>query len=107
MTHVLPDSTSARSGKPPPWDWNNLRISLATPMPPAMPTMEDTTPISSDSVSTERVTWRFRAPTARSSANSRTRWPRVVLNTVLMRNPATNSVTKAKTSNAVRKIVMN
>ena len=42
-------------------------------MPSPMPAAEAATPITSDSISTERRTWRGVAPSARSSDSSRTR----------------------------------
>ena len=50
----------------------------ATPSPAMTPTIEPMRPISSASAITERMSWLQRAPTACSSASSRTRWPRVI-----------------------------
>ena len=55
------------------------------------------------SPSTERNTWRRLAPTMRSSASSRVRWPTVMENVFKMVKPPTNSAMKPKTSSAVLK----
>ena len=53
------------------------------------------------SPSTERNTCRRLAPTTRSSASSRVRWPTVIENVLKIVNPPTNSEMSAKMSSAV------
>ena len=53
--------------------------------------------------STERNTCRRLAPTIRSSASSRVRWPTMIEKVLKMVNPPTNREMKAKTSRAVEK----
>ena len=72
-----------------------------TPRP--SPTSEATVPTMTASASTERNTCRRLAPTIRSSASSRVRWPTVIENVLKMVKPPTNSEMKAKTSRAVEK----
>ena len=73
----------------------------STPSP--MPTSEETTPTMAASPSTERNTWRRLAPTMRSRASSRVRWPTVIEKVLKMVNAPTNREMKAKTSSAVEK----
>ena len=55
------------------------------------------------STSTERNTWRRLAPTMRSRASSRVRWPTMIEKVLKMVKPPTNRAMKAKTSRAVEK----
>ena len=55
------------------------------------------------STSTDRNTWRRLAPTIRSRASSRVRWPTMIEKVLKMVKPPTNSEMKAKTSSAVEK----
>ncbi len=55
------------------------------------------------STSTDRVTWRLLAPSARSSADSRTRWETRIEKVLKMMNAPT---TIAITAKVVRKIEM-
>ncbi len=64
---------------------------------------DDTRPTMNASPSTERNTWRRLAPTIRSSASSRVRWPTVMENVFRMVKPPTNRAMKPKTSRAVLK----
>ena len=64
---------------------------------------EDTTPITKASTRTEVITCRPLAPSARNSANSRVRCATMMANVLKMMNAPTNSETKAKTRNAVRR----
>ena len=59
--------------------------------------------MTSDSPSTAAITWRRLAPTARSSASSRSRWATMIENVLKMTNDPTNSAMNAKTS---RKMLM-
>ena len=52
---------------------------------------------------TERNTWRRLAPTMRSRASSRVRWPTMMEKVLKMVNPPTNREMKAKTRSAVEK----
>ena len=60
-------------------------------------------PTMAASASTERNTCRRLAPTTRSKASSRVRWPTVIENVLKMVNAPTNREMKAKTSKAVEK----
>ena len=55
------------------------------------------------SISTERKTWRRLAPTIRSRASSRVRWPTMIEKVLKMVKPPTNREMKAKTNSAVEK----
>ncbi len=74
----------------------------STPSP--SPITDATSPTITASPSTERNTWRRLAPTMRSSASSRVRWPTVMENVFRMVKPPTNSAMKPKTSSAVSKM---
>ena len=67
----------------------------------ATPNNVASTPSTKASAEIIRRTWRPDAPTARRSASSRSRWPIVIWNTLLMMNALTNAVMKAKTSRPV------
>ena len=73
----------------------------STPSP--RPISEATSPSRPASTSTERKTWRRLAPTIRSRASSRVRWPTRIEKVLKMVNPPTNSEMKANTSSAVEK----
>ena len=55
------------------------------------------------SPSTERKTWRRLAPTMRSSASSRVRWPTMMEKVLKMVKAPTKREMKAKTKSAVEK----
>ena len=55
------------------------------------------------SARTERNTCRRLAPTMRSKASSRVRWPTVIEKVLKIVNPPTNREMKAKTKSAVEK----
>ena len=93
---VRGSSFNAVSGKPAPVALNTARMPLATSRPPPMPTTVAISDMISASRKIIRRTWRPEAPTARSSASSRSRWPIVMANTLLMRNALTKAVMKAK-----------
>ncbi len=77
---------------------------MAARTPSPRPINDATSPTITASPSTERKTWRRLAPTMRSSASSRVRWPTVMENVFRMVKPPTNSAMKPKTSSAVLKM---
>ena len=72
-----------------------------TPSP--RPISEATSPTMAASASTDRNTWRRLAPSTRSRASSRVRWPTMIEKVLKMVKPPTNSAMKAKISSAVEK----
>ncbi len=76
---------------------------IAMPIPTSTPTIEDTTPITKASITTEVITWRPLAPSARNSASSRVRCATMIENVLKMMNAPTNRATNANTRNAVRR----
>ncbi len=77
-TIVRVANTVPVSGSSTPLAANTLDSPLASSRPTPRPISEATVPITSDSVSTDRSTWRRLAPSARSSASSRERWATVM-----------------------------
>ena len=85
---------------------NPLRSSsspTAASTPSPRPTSEASTPRMRASSSTERKSWRRLAPTMRSRASSRVRWPTMIEKVLKMVKPPTNREMKAKISRAVEK----
>jgi hypothetical protein len=82
---------------------NTASRPLAMPKPAAMPISEASTPITSASTSTDVSTWRRRAPTIRSSPNSRERWATVIESVLKIVNAPTRIATKP---NTIRTMVM-
>ena len=76
-TIVRVANTVPVSGSSTPLAANTLESPLASTARP-QPMSEATVPITSDSVRTDRSTWRRLAPSARSSASSRERWATVM-----------------------------
>ena len=74
-------------------------IAASTPSP--IPITDDTSPTRAASPRTERKTCRRLAPTMRSRASSRVRWPTVIENVFRMVNPPTKRAMKANTNRAV------
>ena len=74
-------------------------IAATTPSP--SPISEAVKPVIAASPTTERNTCRRLAPTTRSSASSRVRWPTVMENVLKIVKPPTNSAMPAKISSAV------
>ena len=72
-----------------------------TPRP--RPINEATRPTAAASPRTDRNTWRRLAPSTRSRASSRVRWPTMIEKVLKMVNPPTNSEMKAKINRAVEK----
>src|ERR671910_2922592 len=98
---ALGEITVAPSGMSKPnADISRLRPE-ATPMPAARPAPDESAPMTTASMSTERFTWRPDAPIARSIAISRVLWATVIENVLLMMNAPTNTATTAKTSEIV------
>ena len=79
------------------------RKATARPMPTPRPAPDATTPITSDSPSTEPTTCGRLAPTARSNANSRNRCATMIENVLKIRNEPTNNAMRAKISRNVLK----
>ena len=75
----------------------------ASPIPAATPAADAARPMTSDSPRTAANTWRRLAPTARSSASSRSRWATTIENVLKMTNAPTNS---AMNPNVSRKVPM-
>ena len=101
ITTAVGLSTIPKAGNPAPAALKMPRISLATPMPAKMPTIVAITGHHSASTTISRRTWRPAPPTARSRASSRSRWPIVMANTLLIRKALTKAVMKAKISSPV------
>ncbi len=68
----------------------------ASPMPSSTPAAAAAAPSSTASPSTLRNTWPRWAPSVRSSASSRTRWPTMIEKVFQITNAPTNSDTPAK-----------
>ena len=76
----------------------SIRRPDATPTPATRPATDASTPTTSASISTERLTCRPEAPIARSIAMSRVRWATVIENVLLMMKAPTKTATNANTS---------
>ncbi len=107
MTIVRGRSTVWALGNPAPAASNNAISPCATSSPPTTPSTVATTPRANASSVIIRRTWRPEAPTARSNASSRRRWPMVIWNTLLMMNALTNAVMNANTRSPVPKMPTN
>lgn len=77
--------------------------SWATPMPSTRPTVAPTSPMTSASTMTDRVTCRRSAPSARNRAISWLRWATRIENVLRIRKTPTNSAMPAKISRKVVK----
>ena len=82
---------------------NRVWMPMASRKPQPRPTVDPNRPTTNASKSTDRVTWRRPAPSARSMASSRLRWATRIENVLMMRNEPTNRAMPAKTS---RKMLM-
>ena len=100
---VRASKTSGPDGSVTPKPLSSFSSPTAASTPSPRPISDDTSPTITASPSTERNTWRRLAPTMRSSASSRVRWPTVMENVFRMVKPPTNSAMKPKTSSAVLK----
>ncbi|CAB4590835.1 unannotated protein [freshwater metagenome] len=101
-TTVRPAMIVPACGNPAP---PALKIAVSasdTPTPPSSPIAVASRAITNDSPSTIVRTCRPLAPMARSSASSRTRWPTMIRNVLLIRNALTNSAISAKPSSTHR-----
>ena len=78
----------------------SLNSPSASASPRNNPTIDANVPITSDSIMTEKRTWRRDAPSVLSVASSRVRWAIVIESELKMTNAPTNS---AITPNASRK----
>ena len=84
---------------------NRERIPIASSTPSARPVVEPSSPSTNASSSTDQVTCRFEAPSARSSASSRLRCATRIENVLTIRKAPTTSAMPAKISrNVVRKL---
>ena len=72
-TNVRGESTRLPGGSPKPMASISARIPKDVPMPNASPASDATTAVTSASPSTDAMTWRRAAPSARRSASSRVR----------------------------------
>ena len=77
--------------------------SLATPMPATTPAIDEISPTTVASRSTDRVTCRLLAPRARSNAISFWRWATMIEKVLKMMNAPTNRAIRAKTIRNVLK----
>ena len=102
-TTVRPAMTVGPLGSGIPSTSSNARSPAATAMPRANPAAELTTPTTSASSRTERVTCPRLAPRARIRASSLVRWATSIENVLKIRKAPTNSEMPAKTSRAVEK----
>ncbi len=100
---VRASKTSGPDGSVTPKPLSSASSPSAASTPSPRPIRDDTSPTIPASSSTERKTWRRLAPTMRSSASSRVRWPTMMENVLRMVNPPTKSAMNAKTSSAVLK----
>ncbi len=98
---VRASNTRGPDGSVTPKPLSSFSSPMAASTPRPRPISDDTSPTISASPRTERNTWRRLAPTMRSSASSRVRWPTMMEKVLRMVKPPTNSAMKAKTSNAV------
>ena len=94
-------STVPLLGSDSPTALNSANSPLASEMPTTSPTIEASTPMISDSASTERSTWRREAPSVRSVANSRVRCAIVIDSELAITNAPTNSAIPANASSSV------
>ena len=83
---------------------NSVRMPSASSTPRPRPTVEPIRPTTDASNSTDPVTWRVEAPSARSRASSRLRWATRIENVLTIRNAPTTRAIPAKIS---RKVWMN
>ena len=81
----------------------SARMPMASSTPRPSPRVEPTIPTTNASSSTERITCRLEAPSARSSASSRLRCATRIENVLTIRKPPTTSEMPAKISRKVRR----
>ena len=98
---VRASNTRGPDGSVTPNPLSSFSSPSAASTPRPRPISDDTSPTMAASPRTERNTWRRLAPTMRSSASSRVRWPTVMEKVFKMVKPPTKSAMKAKTSRAV------
>ena len=102
-TTVRASKTSGPDGRVTPKPLSSASSPMAASTPSPRPISDDTSPTMAASPSTDRNTCRRLAPTMRSSASSRVRWPTMIENVFKMVKAPTNSAMKAKTRSAVEK----
>jgi hypothetical protein len=100
---VRPSNTRAPDGRVTPNTLRSASRPSAARTPSPKPDHEARAPTMNASARTERNTCRRLAPTMRSRASSRVRWPTVIEKVLKMVNPPTNREMKAKTKSAVEK----
>ena len=100
---VRASNTSGAGGSVTPNALSTAFRPTAASTPSPRPTIEAAIPTSAASPSTDRNTCRRLAPTIRSSASSRVRWPTVIENVLKIVNAPTNREINANTSSAVER----
>ncbi len=95
------ETTSGPSGTVAPVPFIRVRSPAPMPIPAARPATAAIAPTTNASISTERVTWRRLAPTARISASSLVRWATSMVKVLAMMKMPTNSAIPAKASRPV------
>ena len=100
-TTVRASNTSGDDGSTIPNAFSSALRPIAATTPRPRPISDAASPISAASPRTERNTCRRLAPTTRSSASSRVRWPTVIENVLKIVKPPTNSAIPPKISSAV------
>lgn len=101
VSTVVGATTSGPSGRFPAVPLTSARRPAPTPIPATRPVAPARVPTRNASISTERVTWRRAAPTARSSASSLVRWATSMVKVLAMRKMPTKSEILAKTISPV------
>ena len=94
MRTVRRANTIPASGRSPP----SAVSSLASPNPANSPITEASNPITTPSITTERMTCLREAPSVRSVANSRVRWATVIDRVLKITKAPTNSAIAPKPS---------
>ena len=103
---VRPCRSSPLFGSVKPSDSNSWNSPLASARPRNSPITDASTPITTDSISTDRRICRREAPIVRSVANSRVRWAIVIESEFAITNEPTKSAMPPKASRKVcRKLV--
>ena len=102
-TTVRRPKTSEPPGSVKPKALRSFSSPTAPSTPRPSPTAEASSPTMAASASTERKTWPLLAPTRRSRASSRVRWPTMIEKVLKIVKPPTKSAMNANTKRAVEK----
>ena len=102
-TTVRVSKASGPEGRVTPNPLSSASSPNAASTPNPSPTNEESSPTMAASARTDRKTWRRLAPTMRSRASSRVRWPTMMENVLRMVKPPTKSAMNAKTNSAMLK----